>query len=794
MVGLLLNARYRAAARARAVLAVVGAAVVIGGMVGGPVPPAAPALPPSVAATWNVVPSPSPGTPEGLLNDVSCPTVNWCAAVGSGVGPTGAVGTLAEVWNGTTWNIEPTSDPASSTWSTLSSVSCAAVGACVAVGSYASGTPSEGLTNTAPMSEALEDGTWTMLGTPDPLSPTGVVDSTLGESEAQLAGVSCPAVNACTAVGSFGPLGTSTALVEVWDGLTWVVSPLSLVAQFVSTQGGVSSEFGAVSCISSTRCEAVGSYYDPVDSTTAALAAESVDGVLVPQDAAGNPDYSYNNLESVSCVSTTSCFAVGEAAAYGSVPLAEQLSGQSWSLLSSPAPTGYGALISVSCTAYSSCEALGTGLTDAIGGNAEDTVGWNGSAWSLQVAPALPAGLLFAGMAALSCPSTTACTAVGSTSYPTAGLNVPGQNFVPNQALADQWNGSAWTTESAATPDGGQVTSLDGVSCASSTSCVAVGSQLGGLSPLVAEAWNGSAWSLQTFVTPPDYYTLEYGNPFTVSCAAADFCMAVGTMRTGGPSSLTSAALAETWNGSVWALTTPVDPDGDTNYGLNGVSCSSATSCMAVGYAQGSNQMMAETWNGSAWSMAPSPVAPAGAIDPNLGAVSCFSAGDCVAVGSYYDGAISTSAVDGLAEGWNGSEWTIESVPTPAEESDVNLTGVSCPTASWCMAVGSAATELGNFSTLTEKWNGSAWSNVLSPDTVSTSIQGGEEGQLFGVSCVSTTACSAVGTQVQGWDGLIWELQSNSVTPPTLSAVSCASASWCTATGRDPDKIETGST
>jgi hypothetical protein len=57
-----------------------------------------------------------------------------------------------------------------------------------------------------------------------------------------------------------------------------------------------------------------------------------------------------------------------------------------------------------------------------------------------------------------------------------------------------------------------------------------------------------------------------------------------------------------------------------------------------------------------------------------------------MAVG-YYANA-SRSSRDGLAEHWNGTSWTVQSMPTPAGSNIYEIAGVSCPTTHMCMAVG----------------------------------------------------------------------------------------------------------
>ena len=118
---------------------------------------------------------------------------------------------------------------------------------------------------------------------------------------------------------------------------------------------------------------------------------------------------------------------------------------------------------------------------------------------------------------------------------------------------------------------------------------------------------------------------------------------------------------------------------------LNGVSCSSTSECTAVGnyYIGMSPVMVAQRWNGTKWSTQRTPT-PTGASSTALDGVSCVSASACTAVGYYNN---STASVT-LAERWNGTKWSIERTPNPNGASNSELDGVSCVSASACTAVG----------------------------------------------------------------------------------------------------------
>ena len=62
--------------------------------------------------------------------------------------------------------------------------------------------------------------------------------------------------------------------------------------------------------------------------------------------------------------------------------------------------------------------------------------------------------------------------------------------------------------------------------------------------------------------------------------------------------------------------------------------------------------------------------------------------------------------------------WALQSIPNPAGASLVQLNGVSCTSASSCIAVGDQQTK-GAETTVGEYWNGSTWTiqATLSPST-----------------------------------------------------------------------------
>jgi hypothetical protein len=351
-----------------------------------------------------------------------------------------------------------------------------------------------------------------------------------------------------------------------------------------------------------------------------------------------------SQLNSVSCASAAACTAVGFATAKGvEVPLAESWNGKAWTAAKLPEPTGFdrGELYTVSCPTAAFCSAVGD-YDNSTGAQLMLAENWNGKAWAVAATPA-PADYYGQALQGVACPSATACYAVG-TYFKGSGQEV---------TIAEYWNGKTWATQ---TTPSGTPKDLWGVSCSSTSSCLAVGYYSKGASNelALAEDWNGKVWGSQT---APDPKGSQGTYLSTISCVSAKACAAVGNYQ--GSSGLLGAS--EIWNGKTWAVAaTPAPASGDSDT-LNTVSCISATACTAVGFSQdsaGNNTVIVESWNGKSWA-AETAVEPTSATSATLQGISCASATACMATGSYKKG---TNTYN-LAEYWNGKSWAVETVP-----------------------------------------------------------------------------------------------------------------------------------
>ena len=277
---------------------------------------------------------------------------------------------------------------------------------------------------------------------------------------------------------------------------------------------------------------------------------------------------------------------------------------------------------------------------------------------------------------------------------------------------------------------------VSGVSCASSTACISVGtfqnSSGSGFLPL-AEKWNGTGWSAQEPPAPAGGKFIELHG---VSCSSSTACTAVDGYTN---SSEKKEPYAEKWNGTTWSLQEPPAPTGSKGSGLLGVSCTSSTACTAVGSytnSSGQNVPLAEKWNGTTWSLQ-EPPAPTGSKYNLLWGVSCTSSTACIAVGEYTN---SSEKREALVEKWNGTEWSLQEPPLPTGRKGGLLRSVSCTSSTECTAVGGVLNGTEGYLPLAEKWNGTAWTAQEPPAPT------GTRGSILeGVSCTSSTECFATG-------------------------------------------------
>lgn len=305
--------------------------------------------------TWAVQSTPTPLS-GGLLGGtlaagVSCTSSHACVAAGYSYSKT-RFALLAEGWNGTRWATQPRNKQPAVV--IPFGISCTWAKDCMTVGMRGSG---------ATLAEHWNGKKWSVLATRH-----------LG----LLSGVTCPGSGNCAAVGE---AGSGKALAEHWNGKTWSV-------QTTANPNAFSPLIG-VSCHPAGTCLAVGTT-TPNASTQAPLAEQWTGSRWANVHAIDPAPGDLAELDSVSCVSATDCWAVGNSGptSNSSVStLAEQWNGSTWAIVSTPNPATFSTLDSVSCTSASHCVAVGGDATTATGSVRPLVEVWNGSTWAQQTAP-----------------------------------------------------------------------------------------------------------------------------------------------------------------------------------------------------------------------------------------------------------------------------------------------------------------------------------------------------------------------------------------------------------------------
>lgn len=362
------------------------------------------------------------------------------------------------------------------------------------------------------------------------------------------------------------PAGATAAPAR--SGVTWTIQPSP------NQPGEPASQLNAVSCVKGGQCTAVGIYSTgkgvPEHQFTLALERTGTKWVREPTPSITGVGYSLFN--GVSCTSAGSCIAVGYTvgAKRLSPPirtLAERWNGTSWAVQAAPALND-ASLAGVSCPAPSFCLAVGGFLKTPRSANEQPLAEvWNGKSWSQLTAPNPHAenGSAFTSVA---CVAVGKCEVTGDFDYADVAQSV----------FAYGLNGTSWTAQKQVNPVGQQINSDGSVSCTSTSACTSVGSWTNIQALSLTERWNGTSWSRQAIPHPPGSVTDSLAG---VSCTAATVCTAVGQSATNLNDS-PSTTEAMTWNGTSWQLAATPNRAG-TSDALNGVSCTTPTTCVAVG-------------------------------------------------------------------------------------------------------------------------------------------------------------------------------------------------------------------
>lgn len=283
----------------------------------------------------------------------------------------------------------------------------------------------------------------------------------------------------------------------------------------------------------------------------------------------------------------------------------------------------------------------------------------------------------------------------------------------------------------------------------------------------------GASWTGYTDLPSTSMYVTA------ISCPTVSVCWASGP----GPSDQPEVARSAD-GGQTWTLATPADwANAPYSWWPNAIDCVTAATCWLVGETANSiqNPEVAETTNGgSTWTTFSN--LPAVTPDANgdtylLNGISCISPRSCVAVGGLngFGPATVISTTNG------GASWSMSSDPELGNVQDLVsvscLPGPSTVTPIICHAAGISITAAGAVE-LTSRNGGASWSGLQTFDN---------NGWLNSISCADIAHCwaASAGTTVAlagtSNGGASWSTVTSDM-PGEDGSVSCATAEFCVAT------------
>ena len=359
--------------------------------------------------------------------------------------------------------------------------------------------------------------------------------------------VSCPTSSDCWAVGlaldsSDDDAGVVLATTNM--GFSWTVQIAPIGNQ------AANENFTGVSCPTATDCSTTeySRNFDFAFDSGGVLATTNAGSTWVPQSLPA--DSATDNLSSVSCATTSDCWAVGDTSSDSGTVFATVNGGATWNPQTLPAALPIPA--SVSCPTSSECWVVG----DTLSGSAAMAGTTDGGATWESVS--IPSGIT--NLNDVSCLNGSNCWAVGFTLDTTAD-----EDF--GTVLATTDGGTTWVPETVPS----QIEGLFGISCPTSSDCWAVGPMSGTGQPTVIDSTDGGAtWATQELPS-------DMGFAFGVSCPTTSSCWVVGenSFATGPGVAVT------TDSGTTWTDQTLPNELGYTK--LENVTCTTSSNCLAVG-------------------------------------------------------------------------------------------------------------------------------------------------------------------------------------------------------------------
>jgi hypothetical protein len=259
-----------------------------------------------------------------------------------------------------------------------------------------------------------------------------------GDTWSSLQGVSCPVTTLtfCMVVGQAGTSKKSGSKVVYHGKATVYTFNGSKFRRLTvpSVARARDSELASVSCFSTTACVAVGNYTGAAGKWRG-YAAIWTAGKWKLQTMPGVSHQSRVTMESVSCPAAATCVATAVSQDPGEHAAAQRWTGGKWRNMTMPS-RGAATLYSISCPTTTSCF--------AVGGHGNGTLAetWNGTRWSVQKSPVTGKPDNGDNLNSVSCVAVKECVAVGFRFNPKTR---PSRQLFRN--LAEEWNGTTWRVQ-----------------------------------------------------------------------------------------------------------------------------------------------------------------------------------------------------------------------------------------------------------------------------------------------------------------------------------------------------------
>jgi predicted Rdx family selenoprotein len=149
-----------------------------------------------------------------ILYAVSCPSTTWCAAGGTYATATQSNGVgFVATWSDGTWQLQQAPNPAATTESIVTAVSCSWPGSCAAVGEYQSASPTP-----TGFVDNLTSGVWSGQAPALPSSAPPGATGFFGGPELPILSIACVA-GTCTLPGTYFSSGEPFGFMETFPNL-----------------------------------------------------------------------------------------------------------------------------------------------------------------------------------------------------------------------------------------------------------------------------------------------------------------------------------------------------------------------------------------------------------------------------------------------------------------------------------------------------------------------------------------------------------------------------------------------